>query len=134
MEDCIFCKIAKGEIPSYKIYENDDVLAFLDINPDVVGHTLVIPKKHVKWVWDLEDSDYTDLMLKVKIVANAIRKKFDTDWVTEDIVGVDVPHAHIHIMPRKIGDGLHGFPKQVLPKNLTKEEFEKIAEEIKDKI
>jgi histidine triad (HIT) family protein len=134
MEDCIFCKIAKGEIPSYKVYEDDSVLAFLDINPDVVGHTLVIPKKHVRWVWDLEDADYTDLMLKVKTVALAISKSFDTEWVTEDIVGLDVPHVHIHIMPRKIGDGLHIFSKPESANKLTKEEFEKVAGEIKSKI
>jgi len=131
MEDCVFCKIAKGEIPTYKVYEDDNVLAFLDNNPVVVGHTLIIPKKHVKWVWDLEDVDFTILMQKAKLVANGLRKKFDTDFVGQGIIGVDVPHAHIHIMPRKAGDGLGGFPSQKISPKPTDEEFRKIAEDIK---
>jgi len=131
MEDCIFCKIIKGEIPSHKVYEDENVLAFLDINPFVVGHTLVIPKKHAKWVWDLEEPDYFALMQKVKTVAEALRKTFNTEWVGEGIIGVDVPHAHVQIMPRRADDGLGGFPAQRLSPKPTDEELNKVAEKIK---
>ena len=131
MENCIFCKIAKGEIPSYKVYEDDDFLAFLDNYPLVVGHTLVIPKKHSRWVWDLDTASYSALTQKVKIVADALRKAFGTEFVSEGIVGEDVPHTHIHVMPRKIGDGFGGFPTQKLSPKPTDEEFKKTAERIK---
>ena len=134
MEDCIFCKISKGEIPSYKVYEDDNFLAFLDINPFVVGHTLVIPKKHFKWVWDLDGKDYLELMEKVRMVAIALRKTFNTEFVSQGIIGVDISHAHIHLMPREIGDYAGFFPDQKLDPKPTAEEFKKVAEAIKNKI
>lgn len=97
MEDSIFTKIIKGEIPSHKIYEDDRTFAFLDIYPKTPGHTLVIPKKQVEFVWDLTDEDYQALMSTVKKVALRIREVFDPPYVGELVVGVDVPHAHIHV-------------------------------------
>ena len=99
MEKCIFCKIVKGEIPSYKVYEDDKFLAFLDINPQSPGHTQVIPKDHHRWVWDVPNAgDYFEV---VKKVALAQRKAFDTEWILEKIVGEDVEHAHIWVFPNK---------------------------------
>ncbi len=134
MENCIFCKIAKGEIPSFKVYENENLVAFLDINPFTKGHTLLIPKNHSKWIWDLEDNDYLDLMRAVKLLAKALGKAFDTEWVVEGIAGIDVPHSHIHIIPRKIGDGLGAFPNKVLDPKPSEEEMKEIAEKIRKNI
>jgi histidine triad (HIT) family protein len=99
MQDSIFTKIIKGEIPSYKIYENEKTFAFLDIHPKTSGHCLVIPKKQVQFVWDLADEDYAALMATAKRVALRIREVIKPQYVGEQIVGVDVPHAHIHVFP-----------------------------------
>ena len=99
MEDSIFTKIIKGEIPAHKIYEDDDVLAFLDIHPVMPGHTLVIPKKQVEFVWDLEIEDYQKLMAATQKIALRLRSVLEVTYVGEKIVGTDVPHAHIHLIP-----------------------------------
>lgn len=97
MESCIFCKIVRGEVPCYKVYEDEEFLAFLDINPKSPGHTQVIPKKHVRWVWDVENvGKYFEVARKVAL---AQRKAFDTDWILSKIVGDEVPHAHIWVFP-----------------------------------
>ena len=96
MTDCIFCKIVAGEIPSYKIYEDDKYLAFLDIMPWCEGHTLVIPKSHVEWVWDYPESgEYFEFVGKV---ARHLRK-VKGEGVRAEIFGWDVSHAHIHLLP-----------------------------------
>jgi histidine triad (HIT) family protein len=97
MADSIFTKIIKGEIPCHKIYEDDKTFAFLDIHPKTPGHTLVVPKKQVRFVWDLEDYDYQAVMDTVKKVALRIREVFNPPYVGEVIVGEDVPHAHVHV-------------------------------------
>lgn len=99
MEDSIFTKIIKGEIPCHKIYEDDKTLAFLDIHPKTTGHTLVIPKKQVEFVWDLDDDDYQAVMATAKKVAQRVRSVLDKPYVGELVVGVDVPHAHVHVYP-----------------------------------
>lgn len=99
MEDSIFTKIIKGEIPAYKIYEDDLVLAFLDIHPVHVGHTLVIPKKQIEFVWDLPDEDYRAVMAAAKHIALHLRERLGVKYVGERIVGVDVPHAHVQLIP-----------------------------------
>jgi histidine triad (HIT) family protein len=99
MADSIFTKIIKGEIPSYKIYEDDLIYAFLDINPTQPGHTLVIPKKQVEFLWDLSDDDYTALMAVCKKVARHIRKILNVKYVGVKIIGEEVPHAHVHLIP-----------------------------------
>jgi histidine triad (HIT) family protein len=99
MQDSIFTKIIKGEIPSHKIYEDDDVIAFLDIHPVMPGHTLVVPKKQVEFVWDLDDELYAKLTLVAKNIALHIRGILETTYVGEQIIGVDVPHAHIQLIP-----------------------------------
>jgi histidine triad (HIT) family protein len=99
MEDSIFTRIIKGEIPSHKIYEDDKTFAFLDIHPKTPGHTLVVPKAQVEFVWDLEDEDYQALMSTVKKVASRIRAVMGGPYVGELVVGIDVPHAHVHVYP-----------------------------------
>ena len=99
MQDSIFTKIIKGEIPSHKIYEDDHVFAFLDIHPLTLGHTLVVPKKQVEFVWDLDDETYQALVLASKKIALHLRQTLAVPYVGEKIVGVDVPHAHIHLIP-----------------------------------
>lgn len=97
MQDSIFTKIIKGEIPSYKIYEDDRVYAFLDIHPKTPGHTLVIPKKQVEFVWDMDDEDYQAVMTVAKKVALKLREVTGAPYVGELVVGIDVPHAHVHV-------------------------------------
>lgn len=99
MEDSIFTKIIKGEIPAHKIYEDDRVLAFLDIHPVQPGHTLIVPKKQVEFVWDLGDDDYQAVMMSAKAVARRLRDILGVTYVGEMIIGVDVPHAHVQLIP-----------------------------------
>jgi len=99
MEDSIFTKIIKGEIPCHKVYEDDKTLAFLDIHPKMPGHTLVIPKKQVEFVWDLDDEDYRAVMATVKKVALKLRETMGQPFVGELVMGIDVPHAHVHVYP-----------------------------------
>lgn len=94
----IFTKIIEGEIPPYKIYEDEKTLAFLDIHPETSGHTLVIPKVEVDKVYDLSDADYQALMMTVKKVAQNMEKVLGKRVVLK-VIGVDVPHAHVHVMP-----------------------------------
>jgi len=130
MTNCIFCKIVKGEIPCYKVFENKKFLAFLDINPRNPGHSLIIPKDHFKWVWDVPYlGEYFEATGKV---ANAIRKAMKTDWVISLILGEEVPHAHIWLVPRFSDDG-HGSSIDIFNvKKIPKEEMEKIAEKIRE--
>lgn len=98
-EQSVFSKIISGEIPSHKIYEDDDTLAFLDIYAVIPGHTLVIPKRQVEFVWDLEAHDYEALTQTVKKVALRLRDVLGKAYVGEKIIGTDVPHAHVHLIP-----------------------------------
>ncbi len=99
MEDSIFTKIIKGEIPCHKVYEDEKTLAFLDIHPVQPGHTLVIPKAQVEFVWDLETEDYAALMAAVQKVARHLRDVLGMPYVGTQVIGVDVPHAHVHVIP-----------------------------------
>ncbi|MDO8579444.1 MAG: HIT domain-containing protein [bacterium] len=95
--DCIFCKIIRGQIPSHKVYEDGDFLAFLSIDPESPGHTLVIPKKHYRWVWDVPNiGEYFETARKIAL---AQKKAFSTDFVFSKIIGEEVPHAHIWVYP-----------------------------------
>lgn len=95
----IFKKIIDQEIPSYKIFEDDSVYSFLDINPASKGHALVIPKKEIDLLWDLESQDYLHLMSKCKMIAEAIKKSTNCVRVGMAVVGLEVPHAHVHLIP-----------------------------------
>lgn len=99
MEDSIFTKIIKGDIPCYKVYEDNKTFAFLDIHPVQPGHVLVVPKKQVEFVWDLEEEDYRALMETVRRMAVHVRDALNTPYVGSKVIGVDVPHAHIHLIP-----------------------------------
>jgi histidine triad (HIT) family protein len=95
----IFSKIINGEIPAYKIYENDYFLAFLDINPLAEGHTLVIPKKEIDYIFDIDDKTLADMMIFAKKIAKSLDKSFSCKRVGMLVVGTEVPHAHIHLIP-----------------------------------
>lgn len=95
----IFTQIINGDIPAHKVYEDDKTLAFLDIYAVVQGHTLVVPKKEVEFVWDLEEEDYAALMATVQKVALRIRDVLQVSYVGEKVMGTDVPHAHVHLIP-----------------------------------
>ena len=99
MTDTIFSQIIRGEIPAHKIYEDAQSLAFLDIHPAQPGHTLVVPKVEVEFVWDLDDPTYLALMRTVKKVAERLRKVMGKTYIGLKIEGVDVPHAHVHLIP-----------------------------------
>lgn len=128
MEDSIFTKIIKGEIPCYKIYEDDKTIAFLDITPNVIGHTLVVPKVQVDQFNHLEDEDYNALWRTVKIVANNHQQKLGTERIGLSIKGVDVPHAHVHILPFNSGEHMGKHAGSPTP---TPEEFVKLAEKLR---
>lgn len=109
MSDCIFCKIIEGEIDSYKIYEDEYALAFLDINPHAKGHTVVIPKFHAELLFELGDEDFKELSIAVKRTMERIDsvlhpEGYNIGWNHGKIGGQVVPHLHVHIMPRYSGD------------------------------
>jgi len=123
----IFSRIVAGEIPSYKVAENDKFYAFLDINPLVKGHTLVIPKQEVDYIFDLSDEDLAEMQVFAKKVAAAIKSAFPCLKVGQAVIGLEVPHAHIHLIPiQKESDMLFSNPKL----KLSAEEFKEIAEKI----
>lgn len=99
MKDSIFTQIIKGIVPCHKVYEDEHTLAFLDIYPVVPGQVVVVPKKQVEFVWDLEDDDYLSLMLVTKKVAKRLREIIGTKYIGSKIEGVDVPHAHVKLYP-----------------------------------
>lgn len=99
MEDSIFTKIIKREIPAHIVYEDDAVLAFLDIHPVQPGHTLVVPKHQVEFVWDLPDNEYRAVMAAAKTIARHMREVLGVKYVGVKVIGVDVPHAHIQLIP-----------------------------------
>jgi histidine triad (HIT) family protein len=107
--DCIFCKIIKGEIPASKVYEDKDYIAFLDLRPVNKGHTLLIPKKHYRWVWDI-GAESKELMAIAGKIANAIKKATGCHLVAMTVVGDEVEHAHLHLIPRFTDDGFKGWP------------------------
>jgi histidine triad (HIT) family protein len=123
----IFSKIAEGEIPSYKCAENDEFYAFLDINPLVKGHTLVIPRREVDYIFDMEDDEIARFQVFAKKVAKAIKAAFPCVKVGEAVLGLEVPHAHIHLVPMQSEkDMIFSNPKLSLPA----EEMKKTADAI----
>lgn len=110
MQASIFTKIINGEIPSHKVYEDEHTYAFLDIRPIAPGHTLVIPKQQVEFVWDLDDETYQQLQMATKKIALHLREVLEVPYVGEQIIGVDVPHAHIHLIPFTHSSEYHNRP------------------------
>ncbi|MBU2561934.1 MAG: HIT family protein [Nanoarchaeota archaeon] len=111
MDNCIFCKIVAGQIPCAKVYEDKDTLAFLSIGPVHKGHVLVIPKKHHRWLWDVPAAESKELMPKLQKIAKAVEKATRCDLVVMTVVGDEVAHAHIHLIPKFHGDGLKFWPE-----------------------
>lgn len=123
----IFSKIINGEIPCYKVAESETCFAFLDINPLAKGHTLVVPKKEVDYIFDVEDELYKDLMVFAKKVGSAIEKVVPCERIGVTVIGLEVPHAHVHLIPiNGISDMNFAKPKL----SLNKQEFESLAAEI----
>ena len=124
----IFAKIAAGEIPSYKCAENEKFYAFLDINPLVKGHTLVIPRREVDYIFDLTDDELAEMTVFAKKVASAIKRAFPGIKVGMAVLGLEVPHAHIHLVPMNSEkDMIFSNPKL----KLSEGEFKEIAESIR---
>lgn len=123
----IFSRIINGEIPCYKIAENDKFFAFLDINPVQKGHTLVVPKKEVDYIFDIDDNDIQEMMLFAKQVAVKIKEAIHCTKVGVAVIGLEVPHAHIHLVPMQ-NEGDLDFKRPKL--QLEKEEFEEIQKKI----
>ena len=125
----IFSKIAAGEIPSYKCAESDKFYAFLDINPVAKGHTLVIPRREVDYIFDMDDDELAEYQVFAKRVAVALKKAFPCKKVAQVVLGLEVPHAHIHLIPMN-SEADVDFRREKL--KLTSEEMASIAEAIRN--
>lgn len=134
MPECIFCKIAKGEIPSFKVGESEKALAFLDVNPGVKGHTLVIPKNHAESIFDVSENDLKEVSALIKKVAERMEKNLKADGVnvlnaSGKAAQQSVFHLHFHVIPRFENDGLNTWPfKEKLAGLDLKELAEKLRE------
>ena len=126
----IFAKIVNGEIPCYKIAEDDKYLAFLDVNPNAIGHTLCIPKQEIDKIFDLDDALYLGLMQFSKKIAIALEKAVPCKRIGMSVIGLEVPHAHVHLIPLNAMDEIR-FHNKV---SLTKEEFEALAKKIQENL
>jgi histidine triad (HIT) family protein len=130
MEDCIFCKIAKGEIDSAKVYEDEKFFAFLDVRPLNPGHTLLVPKKHADYIFELDESLYSELFKTAKKLAKPIRNAVKSKRIGVAIEGFGVPHAHIHLIP--INNVNEIDPHRA--KAATPEELNEVAEKIRNSL
>lgn len=118
----IFSRIITGEIPGYKVAESELCFAFLDISPLAEGHTLVVPKKEIDYIFDIDDALYTELMLFSKRVATALRKSVPCKRIGVAVIGLEVPHAHVHLIPiNAVGDLNFARPKLSIPKERMEE-------------
>ena len=132
MSDCIFCKIINGEIPSYKVYEDDNFFAFLDIAPLNPGHTLLVPKKHMEWVNDYEP--FGEYWEKARFLAKKIQTAMDSILVSYVVYGLGVPHAHIHLIPKFENDEHPHGPNPEKQVKLSTEQMQEIVTKIKAEI
>jgi histidine triad (HIT) family protein len=105
MPNCIFCKIAKGEIPANKLYEDDKVVAFFDMAPKAPGHVLLIPKPHYEWFYEMPDDVSDDVFRTAKRLALELKNTYKADFVRLNIVGTDIPHVHLHLIPQRLNPG-----------------------------
>jgi histidine triad (HIT) family protein len=126
----IFTKIINGEIPCYKIAEDDNFLAFLDVNPNAKGHTLCIPKQEINKIFDIEDTLYIGLMQFSKKIAIALEKTVPCERIGMAVIGLEVPHAHVHLIPLNEMDEMR-FQNKV---SMTKEAFESLAKSIQNNL
>ena len=127
MQDCIFCKISKGEIPCDKIYENENFLVFLDIKPVSDGHLLIIPKKHFIWMQEADDKTISEIFKLTKKMMLVLKETLKCDFVQVSIVGEEMPHFHIHLIPRYFDDKLSNFPTKKYESKKSKEIAKKIT-------
>lgn len=125
----IFQKIIDGEVPAHKVYEDDKTLAFLDIFPTMPGHTLVIPKRASEFVWDLDDENYKAVMSTCQKVARRIREVLPQAYVHMGVIGTDVPHAHVHLIPFDKTSDLHNPDREKAEPN--HQELAKMAEKLR---
>ena len=125
-QNCIFCKIGKGEIPANKIYENEKFFVLLDIKPVSDGHILIIPKEHIVWMQDASDEIISKIFILTKKMMLALKKGLPCDYVQESVVGNEVPHFHIHLIPRHNRDNFKNFPTGVYKQGQEQEIIEKI--------
>ncbi|AUC78915.1 HIT family protein [Nonlabens sp. MB-3u-79] len=123
----IFTKIITGEIPSFKVAENEDFIAFLDINPNAPGHTLCVPKKEVNKIFDLDSETYFDLMDFSREVALALREEVPCERIGMSVIGLEVPHVHVHLIPLRDMEDMRFINKV----DLSKEAMQDIAERVK---
>lgn len=126
----IFTKIINGEIPCYKIAEDENYLAFLDVNPNAKGHTLCIPKEEINKIFDMEEEHYLGLMKFSRKIAKALEKTVECKRIGVAVVGLEVPHTHVHLIPLQDMDDMR-FQRKV---SLTKEEFEGLAKAIQNNL
>lgn len=126
----VFTKIINGEIPSYKIAEDENFLAFLDVNPNAKGHTLCIPKQEINKIFDIKDDLYLGLMVFAKKIAIALEKTVPCKRIGMAVIGLEVPHAHVHLIPLNEMDDMR-FQNKV---SLSKKEFEQLLEKIKENL
>ncbi len=124
----IFTKIISGEIPSYKIAENDKFLAFLDVFPLVHGHVLVVPKKEIDYVFDIDDTDLSEMMIFAKGVAKALKKSVECKRIGVAVIGLEVPHAHIHLVPMNTANDVNFTQAKLKP---SPEELSAMADKIR---
>ena len=135
-EDCIFCKIINGDIPSYTIYQDKKTLAFLDINPNSVGHALVIPKKHAKTITEMQDEEVAAIFKTVKKLINGIQSALEPEGFNlvvnqGEVAGQVIQHFHCHVIPRNAEDGIKLVLKGV---SLSPEEFQELVKKISEQI
>ena len=127
----IFSRIVSGEIPAHKVAEDDHYLAFLDVNPLVLGHVLVIPKREVDYIFDLSDDELSGLMVFSKKVANGLKEAISCKKVGVAVIGLEVPHAHVHLVPlQTMADINFSMPKQQFAKEVMEETAAKISSRI----
>jgi histidine triad (HIT) family protein len=130
MDDCVFCKMVRGVVKPHVVYEDKDFYAFLDQSPVLPGHTLAIPKQHYRWVWDMPDELISRYYPVVKKIAKALKKAMATELVASSVEGIEVAHAHTHLIPKHPKD--HGrFTEGAGRQKLSDEQMSTIAESIR---
>jgi histidine triad (HIT) family protein len=137
MEECLFCKIISGDIPSEKVYEDEKVLAFLDINPRNPGHALVVPKKHYQTILEMPDEELGNIFIIVKKIAKAVKTGMKADGISigqsnERAAGQVIPHVHFHVIPRFNAEGPPGLESILPVKKLPQDTMKKTAEIVKN--
>lgn len=128
MDDCIFCKIVKGELPSTKVYEDSNFLAFMNIYPATKGHTLIVPKNHIRWMQDADDSVVKDIFVLTKQLMQKIKAELACEYVQVTVLGEQVPHFHIHLIPRYKNDTV---PSWTAIQYDSTDEMQQFAEKLK---